>query len=280
MLASVIVFSQSKSQTIAPKKIKKEAVKEISKDNTKEVKNSAGKEGSKIDVVIIDAGHGGKDPGSTSVTKIPEKNYNLQIAKYVAEMLKKNYSDMEVYMTRTDDTFIDLKERGRIANEKKGKLFVSIHCNSKLIEETDKSGFEIYIMDAAKATDNLKITIDENQILKNNTDSLKGRTEFKNDFILSSMMTNVNRKYSEYIAGILQTELIKGTQLPNRGILEEQFIVNWTSSMPSILIECGYLSNPKDEAYLRTKDGQYDVARAIYKAIRYFKMDYEWENNY
>jgi N-acetylmuramoyl-L-alanine amidase len=108
LLASVIFFNRSESQT------------------------NIRKEGSKIDVVIIDAGHGGKDPGSTSVSKIHEKSYNLLISKYLEEMLRKNYSDMEVYMTRTDDTFIDLKERGRIANSKKGKLFVSIHCNSKL----------------------------------------------------------------------------------------------------------------------------------------------------
>ncbi|MBP9096484.1 MAG: N-acetylmuramoyl-L-alanine amidase, partial [Ignavibacteria bacterium] len=72
----------------------------------------------------------------------------------------------------------------------------------------------------------------------------------------------------------------KTTQLENRGILEEEFIVNWTASMPSVLVECGYLSNKKDEAYLRSKDGQYDIARSIYKAIRYYKMDYEWENSF
>lgn len=256
LLASVIFFNRSESQV------------------------NVRKEGSKIDVVIIDAGHGGKDPGSTSVSKIHEKSYNLLISKYLAEMLRKNYSDMEVYMTRDDDTFIDLKERGRIANSKKGKLFVSIHCNSKLAEETDKSGFEIYIMDALKSNDAVKITQGENQLLRDNMDSLRGRLTFQNDYILSSMMTNVNRRYSERFASIVQTELTKTTSLENRGIKEEQFIVNWTSSMPSVLIECGYLSNKKDEAYLRSKDGQYDIARAIYKAIRYYKMDYEWENSF
>lgn len=255
-LASVIFFNQSESQT------------------------NVRKEGSKVDVVIIDAGHGGKDPGSTSVSKIPEKNYNLLIAKYLAEMLRKNYTDMEVYMTRDDDSFPELKERGRIANSKKGKLFVSIHCNSKLPEETDKSGFEIYVISPTKTNDAVKITQSENQVLRDNVDSLRGRPTFQNDFILSSMLTNVYRRYSERFASILQTELTKTTQLENRGILEEEFIVNWTASMPSVLVECGYLSNKKDEAYLRSKDGQYDIARSIYKAIRYYKMDYEWENGY
>ena len=256
VLASVIFFNQSESQT------------------------NVRKEGSKVDIIVIDAGHGGKDPGSTSITKIPEKNYNLLIAKYLAEMLRKNYSDMEVYMTRDDDTFIDLKERGRIANSKKGKLFVSIHCNSKFPEETDKSGFEVYIMDALKSNDAVKITQGENQLLRDNVDSLRAKPTFQNDYILSSMLTNVYRRYSERFASILQTELTKSTQLDNRGIKEEQFIVNWTSSMPSVLVECGYLSNKKDEAYLRSKDGQYDIAKSIYKAIRYYKMDYEWENGY
>lgn len=256
LLASVIFFNQSESQV------------------------NARREGNKIDVVIIDAGHGGKDPGSTSISKIPEKNYNLLIAKYLAEMLRKNYSDLEVYMIRDDDTFIDKKERGQIANSKKGKLFVSIHCNSKLPEEADKSGFEVYILDALKQNDAVKITQGENQLLRDNVDSLKGRTAFQNDFILSSMLTNVYRRYSERFASILQTELTKTTQLENRGIKEEQFVVNWAASMPSVLVECGYLSNQKDEAYLRSKDGQYDIARSIYKAIRYYKMDYEWENAY
>lgn len=238
------------------------------------------KEGSKIDVIIIDAGHGGKDPGSTSVAKIPEKSYNLLIAKYLAEMLRKNYSDMEVYMTRNDDSFIELKERGRIANSKKGKLFVSIHCNSKLPEENDKSGFEVYVMDAVKSNDAVKITQGENLLIRDNLDSTKSRTVFQNDFILSSMYTNVYRRYSERFASMLQTELTKTTQLENRGIKEEQFVVNYTTSMPSVLVECGFLSNTKDEAYLRSKEGQYDIARSIYKAIRYFKMDYEWENGY
>ncbi|MBS1513941.1 MAG: N-acetylmuramoyl-L-alanine amidase [Bacteroidetes bacterium] len=255
-LASVIIFNRGESQI------------------------NLRKEGSKIDVVIIDAGHGGKDPGSTSITKIPEKNYNLLIAKYLAEMLRKNYSDMEVYMTRDDDTFIDLKERGRIANSKKGKLFVSVHCNSKLPEESDKSGFEVYVMDAVKSNDAVKITQGENLLLRDNMDSTRGKTAFQNDFILSSMYSNAYRRYSERFASILQTELTKTTQLENRGIKEEQFVVNYTSSMPSVLVECGFLSNTKDEAYLRSKDGQYDIARSIYKAIRYFKMDYEWENSY
>jgi N-acetylmuramoyl-L-alanine amidase len=256
LLASFLLLNKSESQ-VTPKK-----------------------EGSKIDVVIIDAGHGGKDPGSTSVAKIPEKSYNLLIAKYLAEMLRKNYSDMEVYMTRDDDTFIDKKERGQIANSKKGKLFVSIHCNSKLPEETDKSGFEVYIMDAIKSNDAVKITQGENLIIRDNMDSTRGKTSFQNDFILSSMYTNAYRRYSERFASILQTELTKSTQLENRGIKEEQFVVNYVSSMPSVLVECGFLSNTKDEVYLRSKEGQYDLARSIYKAIRYFKMDYEWENGY
>ncbi len=195
-------------------------------------------------------------------------------------MLRKNYSDMEVYMTRDDDTFIDKKERGSIANSKKGKLFVSIHCNSKLPEETDKSGFEVYVISPTKTMDAIKITQSENQLLRDNTDSLRGRTTFQNDFIVSSMLTNVYRRYSERFASIISNELTKTTQLENRGVKEEEFVVNWASSMPSVLVECGFLSNKKDEAYLRSKDGQYDIARSIYKAIRYYKMDYEWENEF
>ena len=233
------------------------------------------KDGTKIDVIVIDPGHGGKDPGSTSISKIQEKNINLEIALRLKGIIEKEYDDIKVLMTRETDEFIDKKERGSFANKNKGKLFISIHSNSKLPEESDKTGFEVYIMEASNAPSATKVTQSENLMLKNNTGIA---ADLPSDPIYSAIQQSVNRKYSERFAEIVMSEMSKNTQLESRGILEQPFVVVTTASMPAVLVECGYLSNTKDEAYLRSKEGQLDIAISIYKAIRYFKMDYDWEN--
>ncbi|CAN5650706.1 hypothetical protein BH10BAC5_BH10BAC5_03640 [soil metagenome] len=246
------------------------------KEITKVIPNILrGRDGNKIDVIVIDPGHGGKDPGSTSISKIPEKNINLAIALKLKSVLEKEYDDIKVLMTRETDEFIDLKERGSFANKNKGKLFISIHSNSKLPEESEKTGFEVYIMDAAKAPSASKFTQSEDLILKSNTGIVPDE---QSDPVYSAIKQSVNRKYSERFAEIVISEMGKNTKLESRGIMEQPFVVVTTASMPAILVECGYLSNTNDEAYLRSKEGQLDIALSIYKAVRYFKMDYDWEN--
>ena len=248
-----------------PKVVSKEISKPVLRD----------RDGNKIDVIVIDPGHGGKDPGSTSISKIPEKNINLAIALQLRSILDKELGDVKILMTRETDEFIDKKERGSFANKNKGKLFISIHTNSKLPEETDKTGFEVYIMDAVNAPSATKVTQSENLFLKNNTGI---GAEEQSDIVYSTIQQTVNRKYSERLAELINSEMTKNTKLESRGILEQPFVVVTTASMPAVLVECGYLSNTKDEAYLRSKEGQLDIALSIYKAVRNFSMDYEWEN--
>jgi N-acetylmuramoyl-L-alanine amidase len=226
--------------------------------------------GDKIDVIIIDAGHGGKDPGTTGTTGIHEKGLALSIAKKVKALIEKKYSDVKVVMTRNDDTFIELKERGRIANNNKGKLFVSIHCNAKKTEENDKSGFEIYLLDNYRVNEAIEITKEQNKKITNGN--------YENDFIVSSIAQSTYMKNAERFGTILNTELIKGTTLESRGIYSAGFLVLVGASMPSVLVECGYLSNARDEIYLKSEKGQNEIANSIYKAIRLYKFDYDFEN--
>ncbi len=231
----------------------------------------------KIFTVIIDAGHGGKDPGTTGTTGIYERGIVLSIAQKLRDFLSKEYSDVKVVMTRDKDEFIELKERGNIANSEGGNLFVSIHCNAKKNEENDKSGFEIFVLDLARVDEAKNITYDENKfIAKTEKPDSAYITQRK---ILASVYQQSYLQYSNRFAKIIETEMVKGTKLPSRGVFQAGFWVLLSASMPSVLVECGYLSNKSDEEYLKTEAGQTEIAKSIFKSVRYFKMDYDFENS-
>lgn len=234
--------------------------------------------GRKIEMIIIDAGHGGKDPGTVSLTNVYEKDIALAISFKLKEYISAEYDDIQIYLTRDKDEFIDLKTRGKLANDKAGSLFISVHCNAKKNEENDKSGFEIYVLSTERLKEAVKITNSENQLLSGLSIPINENFDSLN-IAIPSLLTSSNHKYAERLAGMLQTELIKETKLPSRGVFQAGYYVLVSSSMPAVLIECGYLSNKSDEEYLISKRGQEDIARGIYKSIRFFKYDFEYENN-
>lgn len=237
------------------------------------------KPGRKINVVVIDPGHGGKDPGAISLSGAYEKDVNLSISFKLRDYLIKEYDDIEVILTRENDKFIELRERGRIANSNRGDLFISIHCNARKTEEHNKSGFEVYLLSLARLDEAVVITENENRyLMPSKEDSVV--TRYIPNKIISSLTLNSNFKNSERFAYILQTELGKGLILPSRGFFQAGFLVLVGASMPSVLVECGYLSNENDEEYLLSDEGQNEIAKSIYKAIRYFKFDYDFENSF
>lgn len=231
----------------------------------------------RIFTVIIDAGHGGKDPGTTGLSGVYEKNIVLPIALKLKNNLAKEYDDMKIVLTREKDEFIELKQRGKIANSENGNLFVSIHCNAKKNEENDKSGFEIYLLDLNRVDEAKSITLDENKFIAFNekVDS----AYITQNKILASVYQQAYLGYSERFSTMIETEMIKGTSLPSRGHFQAGFWVLLSASMPTLLVECGYLSNKSDEEYLKSDRGQEEIAKSIFKAIRYFKMDYDFENS-
>ncbi|HWQ81752.1 MAG TPA: N-acetylmuramoyl-L-alanine amidase [Ignavibacteria bacterium] len=231
----------------------------------------------RIYTVIIDPGHGGKDPGTTGLSGVYEKNIVLPIGIKLKNYLSKEYDDMKIVMTREKDEFIELKKRGQTANEQGGNLFVSIHCNARKSEENDKSGFEIYLLDLARIDEARDITLEENKFIAFN-EKIDSSFISKNK-ILASLYQQAYLGYSERFSSIIETELIKGTRLPSRGLFQAGFWVLLAPSMPSILVECGYLSNKTDEEYLKSEKGQDEIAKSIFKAVRYFKMDYDFENS-
>ena len=231
--------------------------------------------GKKIETIILDAGHGGKDPGTIGLSGVFEKNIVLSIALKLKDILESEYSDLNVILTRAKDEFIELKDRGKIANDNNGNLFLSLHANYKKNDENDKNGFEIYILDLPKIQDALKVLMEQNNIFE----FLRLRTDTStNKFILASLLENGFFKYSRQFASIIQYSLATGVRLESRGVFQAGYYVLYGASMPSVLVECGYLSNINDEEYLKSDKGQTEVAKSIYKAIRLFKFDYDYES--
>lgn len=228
----------------------------------------------RIYTVVIDAGHGGKDPGTIGKSGVYEKNIVLPIALKVREFLENDYTGIRVILTRDRDEFIEVKGRGQIANEEMGNLFISIHCNAKKNEENDKSGFEIYLLDVARYDEARNITYVENKFFGNGI----GYGAETNP-LFSSLYNSAYTIYSGRYSKMLETELIRNTKLQSRGVFQAGFWVLLGASMPTVLVECGYLSNAADEEILKSDKGQTDIARSIYKSIRYFKMDYDFENS-
>ena len=241
------------------------------------LKGGETRNGRRIETVIIDPGHGGKDPGTIGTSGIYEKNIVLPIGLKTKEYLAKGYSDLKIIMTRDKDEFIELKSRGKIANENSGDLFVSIHCNARKSDENDKNGFEIYVLDLGRLNEAIDVTINENKFLdlqKVKVDSNK----LKLNRIIGSIAQNSFLKNGTRFSDILQIEIVKGTKIESRGVMQAGFFVLLGASMPTVLIECGYLTNKADEDYLKSDKGKEDVAKSIYKSIRLFKFDYDFEN--
>ncbi len=229
--------------------------------------------------VILDAGHGGKDPGTTGLSGVNEKNLNLAMVLKIKSFLEK-YPEIKVVLTRDRDEFIELKERGAIANREGGDLFVSIHCNYKKSDELDKNGFEIYLSDLTRLKESENYTRTQNI-----SEFFKDRDTLSNQWnnysnLLVPVLQNSYFHLAERFAGIAELEMTTESTLLSRGLNQDAFFVIVGASMPAVLIETGYLSNKADEAYLKSDKGQEAIAKAVYKSIIYYKMDYDFERNF
>lgn len=230
----------------------------------------------KLDVVVIDAGHGGKDPGTIGVRKTKEKDVTLAVALKLGKLLKKQLPDVKVVYTRTTDDFVELYRRGQIANEAGGKLFISIHCNAMPRKPHSTSGFEIYLLRPGKTEKALSIAERENAVVKMEEGYEQRYKELTEDnFILLTMAQSAYVKYSEQFADILRQEMGKRLDLDNNGVKQAGFYVLVGASMPNVLVETAYLSNANDERILRSAKGQQQIAEAIFHGIKRYKVAYE-----
>lgn len=235
-----------------------------------------------LNKVIIDAGHGGKDPGAIGVTGVKEKNIVLSIAQKTAAYVKQNFPDVEVILTRDSDVFLELHERSSIANENNADLFVSIHANSAGSQSAH--GTETYVLGLHKSEANLDVAKRENAVieLEDDHDEHYGfNPNSPEGHIMMSMAQNAYLDQSIYLASEVQNQFENRVSRHNRGVRQAGFYVLYKTTMPSILIELGFLSNPEEEKFLNSVQGQEYMASAVYRAIKDYKLfvDAKWEEN-
>ena len=237
-------------------KIKNIAKKVVTVDLTKE-KNKW-----EFNTIIIDPGHGGKDPGSIGYKGTKEKDITLDVAKRLAKKIQKNLK-VKTILTRDEDVWMRLQDRTRLANDKNGRLFISIHANS--VEDRRASGFETYMIGTNKNAAAVRTAARENAVLDlEGTNSAKLTDE---DLITATMAQSGFAKQSEQFAALVQEEMNKRVQSKNRGVKQAGFYVLMGASMPNVLIELGFLSNPNEEKKLNSSSYRDMLATSIYYAI-------------
>jgi N-acetylmuramoyl-L-alanine amidase len=227
----------------------------------------------RLNTIVLDAGHGGKDGGTVGRKGTKEKDITLDIAKRVARLLEKN-TRIRVVLTRDEDVFVPLKKRTKIANESNGKIFVSIHVNANPNRRV--RGFETYLLRPGKTDDAIAVAARENAVIK-----LEDRAQKKygkssgESLIMATMAQSMYLKESEELASIIQNELDDRLSSPNRGVKQAGFYVLIGASMTNVLIETGFLSNSIEEKNMKKPEYRQKIAKGIYSAILKFKKSRE-----
>ena len=230
------------------------------------------KERWRLDTVVLDAGHGGKDPGSQGKYGTKEKDVVLDITKRVGRLLEKN-AGIKVVYTRDEDVWVPIIDRTKMANDANGKLFVSVHANSN--KNRKIQGFETYLLRPGKSEDAIEVASRENAVIKleektGQYDNLTGE-----NLIMATMAQSMFMKESEDLAAIIQMELDKRLNTPNRGVKQAGFYVLIGASMPNVLVEVGFISNPAEEKKLKQAVHKQRIAESIYEGIKHFKYSRE-----
>ena len=228
-------------------------------------------------VVVIDAGHGGHDPGA--VGKISkEKNINLNVALKLGNMIKKNCDDVKVIFTRTKDVFIPLNRRAEIANNAKADLFISIHTNALANNRTAK-GASTWTLGLAKSDANLAVAQRENSVILYESDYKTRYAGFNpnsaESYIIFEFMQDKYMEQSVHLASLIQKQFRHTCKRVDGGVHQAGFLVLKASAMPSILVELGFISTPEEERYLNSEEGTGTLAKGIYRAFLTYKKEHE-----
>lgn len=228
-------------------------------------------------VVVIDAGHGGHDPGA--IGKISkEKNINLNVALKVGNLIKNNCDDIKVIYTRSKDVFIPLDRRAEIANNAKADLFISIHTNALANNRTAK-GASTWTLGLAKSDANLEVAKRENSVILYESDYQTRYAGFNpnsaESYIIFEFMQDKYMEQSVHLASLMQKQFRHTCKRLDRGVHQAGFLVLKASAMPSILIELGFISTPEEERYLNSETGATTMAKGIYHAFLNYKREHE-----
>lgn len=233
-----------------------------------------------LKTIVIDAGHGGKDPGCIGAGKKSfEKDVALDIAKRLGKLIEQKMPGVNVIFTRKTDVFVPLWKRASIANKNRADLFISIHCNAN--ESGTLHGTESYVMGIHKTQQNLNVSKRENAsiLLEEDYKDNERYNGFdpKSDeaHIIFSLYQNAYREQSLELAGKFQHVIETRKIRRNLGVKEAGFLVLWQTAMPSILVETGFLTNAKEQEFLISENGKSNLAESIFTALKSYKNELE-----
>jgi N-acetylmuramoyl-L-alanine amidase len=228
---------------------------------------------------VLDAGHGGKDRGCNGQSA-READISLKIILELGRLIEENVPDVKVVYTRKTDVFVELADRAGIANKHNADLFISVHCNASV---PAARGTEVWTMGPHKTEANLATAKRENSVILQE-DNYKERyngfdPRSPQSHILFSLYQSAHMDNSLRFAQKVDQEFRTRVGRPSRGVKQAGFLVLWKSTMPSALIEVGFLTNPSEEQYLNDKAGQSYMASGIYRAFRQYKQELEAMNS-
>jgi len=230
----------------------------------------------KLDKIVLDPGHGGYDSGGHGKTS-KEKNVALAIALATGIIMQEELPGIEVIYTRTEDRFVKLHDRAKIANESAADLFISIHCNSN--PSSQPFGTETYVMGLHKSEENLEVAKTENAAIlleDDYQDQYEGfDPNLAEDYIMLNMIQSASIDQSLAFSQLLQDEMRTTAGMYDRGVRQAGFVVLYLTAMPGVLLETGFLSNPGEEQFLLKEENQVNIAKAIVEAVKNYKLTIE-----
>ena len=245
--------------------------------------NQKKKTNSKIRTIVIDPGHGGKDSGTMGTKRfnIYEKHVALAVSLKLGDYIKNAFPNVDVVYTRDSDVFLELNERTELANNVNADLFISIHCDG--FTNSTPSGASVFVMGMSKLKANMDIAIRENSAIymeDNYQQKYEGfDPKSAESYIVFSLMQNTHLNQSLKIAEEVEKEFSTKENRKSRGVKQAPFYVISRTNMPSILIECGFLTNFKEEEYLHSEIGQEYIASAIFRGFKAYKENFEGTNS-
>ncbi|MEX0967099.1 MAG: N-acetylmuramoyl-L-alanine amidase [Bacteroidia bacterium] len=233
-----------------------------------------------VRTVVIDAGHGGHDPGC-QYAKVQEKQIALNVALKLGKIIQENIEDVKVVYTRDKDEFIELNERSALANRHNADVFISIHVNSAASKSA--IGTETYAMGLHKSDGNLDVAKRENSVILMEEDYSTKYDGFDPNspeaHIIFSLYQNAYLNQSLNLASKIEQQFSERVNRHSRGVKQAGFIVLWKATMPSVLVETGFITNDNDRKFLETDLGQVYMASAIYRAFKDYKAEMEASDN-
>lgn len=234
-------------------------------------------EGYKIKTIVIDAGHGGKDPGAIGYSKSKEKDITLAVSLKLGALIRENYPDIKVVYTRKTDVFIELQERAAIANKANADLFISIHCNAN--DNKTVYGAETYCLGLHRTEANLEVAKRENSVILMEDNYVEKYDGFDPNaaeaHIIFSLFQNAFLNQSVSFASKIDQLLETTADRKSRGVKQAGFLVLYKTTMPGVLVELGFISNKLEEAFLASQNGQEKTALGIFKAFKTYRAEIE-----